>query len=315
MHSELVGFDVDGQHAAVARFTVVRRDADVAGVLPAARLRRRPLGRGRASRSRSTGGRRAASVSASVRTERRATTVELVGCTAPGQQQAPLTAIGDRRRSLVDSVTCLNDRSALLCAHPVPDEAQEHSTVTQASSEHEHHLADPGGLRQAPGRARATSRVPSASEIVARISAARDEGDLKENGGYHAAREEQGKTEARIRQLEDMLRRAEVGETPADDGVVEPGMKVTYKFVGDDDVGDLPARRPRDGRHHRDLQVYSPQSPLGSAIIGKQARARPSPTTRPERQDAQGRDRRRGALHRLSRRSTAATRAALGSLG
>src|SRR3954468_25088128 len=78
-------------------------------------------------------------------------------------------------------------------------------------------------------------RGPVRSEIIARISAARDEGDLKENGGYHAAREEQSKTEARIRQLEDMLRRAQVGATPKDDGVVEPGMKVTYKFVDDDD--------------------------------------------------------------------------------
>ena len=115
-------------------------------------------------------------------------------------------------------------------------------------------------------------RGPVRSEIVARISAARDEGDLKENGGYHAAREEQGKTEARIRQLEDMLRRAEVGETPADDGVVEPGMKVTYKFAGDaDDEAEeflLGAREMEDTTDG--LKVYSPQSPLGSAIIGHQ---------------------------------------------
>ena len=52
---------------------------------------------------------------------------------------------------------------------------------------------------------------PVRQEVIARISAARDEGDLKENGGYHAAREEQGKLEGRIRQLEDMLERAEVG--------------------------------------------------------------------------------------------------------
>ena len=110
-------------------------------------------------------------------------------------------------------------------------------------------------------------RGPVRSEIIARISAARDEGDLKENGGYHAAREEQGKTEARIRQLEDMLRRAQVGATPKDDGVVEPGMKVTYKFVGDDDeeVFLLGAREMEDTT---DLTVYSPQSPLGAAIIG-----------------------------------------------
>jgi transcription elongation factor GreA len=113
-------------------------------------------------------------------------------------------------------------------------------------------------------------RGPVRSEIVARISAARDEGDLKENGGYHAAREEQGKTEARIRQLEDMLRRAEVGETPADNGVVEPGMTVTYKFAGDSDDEKetflLGAREMEDTTEG--LKVYSPQSPLGSAIIG-----------------------------------------------
>jgi transcription elongation factor GreA len=111
---------------------------------------------------------------------------------------------------------------------------------------------------------------PVRQEVIARISAARDEGDLKENGGYHAARDEQGKVEGRIRQLEDMLRRAEVGETPEDDGTVSPGMKVTYKFVGDDDDEAetflLGAREIEDSVDG--LKVYSPQSPLGSAIIG-----------------------------------------------
>ena len=65
-------------------------------------------------------------------------------------------------------------------------------------------------------------RGPVRQEIIERISAARDEGDLKENGGYHAAKDEQGKVEARIRQLEDMIRRAEVGETPKDNGIVGP---------------------------------------------------------------------------------------------
>jgi len=111
-------------------------------------------------------------------------------------------------------------------------------------------------------------RGPVRAEIVARISAAREEGDLRENGGYHAAREEQGKVEARIRQLEDMLRRAQVGETPADDGVVEPGMKISYRFVGDDEVETflLGAREMEETT--AGLQVFSPQSPLGSAIIG-----------------------------------------------
>lgn len=111
---------------------------------------------------------------------------------------------------------------------------------------------------------------PVRQEIVNKISAAREEGDLSENGGYHAAREEQGKNEGRIRQLESMLQRAEVGETPADDGIVEPGMKVTYKFVGDsDDEAEtflLGAREMEDA--DSGLKVYSPQSPLGQAING-----------------------------------------------
>ena len=110
-------------------------------------------------------------------------------------------------------------------------------------------------------------RGPARSEIIAKISAARDEGDLKENGGYHAAREEQSKSEARIRQLEDMLRRAEVGETPPDDGIVEPGMKVTTRFVGDTETETF-LLGAREMAETEDLQVYSPQSPMGSAIIG-----------------------------------------------
>ncbi|WP_122816575.1 transcription elongation factor GreA [Nocardioides pantholopis] len=110
---------------------------------------------------------------------------------------------------------------------------------------------------------------PTRQRVVEEISAARDEGDLKENGGYHAAREEQGRVEGRIRQLEDMLRRAEVGETPPNDGVVEPGMVVTYKFVGDSDdeveTFLLGAREIEP----EGLTVYSPQSPLGSAINGR----------------------------------------------
>ncbi|MGL5827365.1 MAG: transcription elongation factor GreA [Nocardioides sp.] len=108
-------------------------------------------------------------------------------------------------------------------------------------------------------------RGPARQEIVARISAARDEGDLKENGGYHAAKDEQGKLEARIRQLEDMLGRAEVGAAD-DDGTISPGYVVTYRFVGDDDTSTflLGAREIEDDH----LDVFSPQSPLGSAIIG-----------------------------------------------
>lgn len=105
-------------------------------------------------------------------------------------------------------------------------------------------------------------------DIIEKISAARDEGDLKENSGYHAAKDEQGKIEARIIQLEQMLERAEVGETPADDGTVKPGMLVTYKFVGDadDEAVDF-LLGARDGAPEN-LTVYSPQSPIGAAVDG-----------------------------------------------
>ena len=108
-------------------------------------------------------------------------------------------------------------------------------------------------------------------EISERIAAAREEGDLKENGGYHAAREEQGQQEARIAQLEDILRRAEVGEATSGD-VVAPGTKVTIAFDGDEDDTDtfLLGSREVLGLDDAadDLNVYSPQSPLGAAITG-----------------------------------------------
>lgn len=109
-------------------------------------------------------------------------------------------------------------------------------------------------------------------EVSERIASAREEGDLKENGGYHAAREEQGQQEARIAQLEDILRRAEVGEA-ADDDVVTPGMKVTIAFDGDEDDTDTFLLGSREVMGLDDatdeLNVYSPQSPLGAAIVNK----------------------------------------------
>jgi transcription elongation factor GreA len=111
-------------------------------------------------------------------------------------------------------------------------------------------------------------RGPGRAAVVQKVSEARDEGDLKENGGYHAAREELGKLDGRIAQLEDMLKRAQVGETPPDDGVVEPGMVVTYRFVGDDDEEKF-LLGAREMKGDDDLEVYSPESPLGEAINGK----------------------------------------------
>ena len=103
------------------------------------------------------------------------------------------------------------------------------------------------------------------AEIVKRIEAAREEGDLKENGGYHAAKDEQGKREARIRQLQQLLESAEVGEAPiAPTGVVAPGTVVTAK-VGGETMRFLLGSREVAGDG---LDVYSEKSPLGAAING-----------------------------------------------
>ncbi|HEX6936174.1 MAG TPA: transcription elongation factor GreA [Actinomycetes bacterium] len=103
-------------------------------------------------------------------------------------------------------------------------------------------------------------------EMSRRIEQAREEGDLRENGGYHAAKEEQGKREARIRQLQQLLDSAKVGERPADDGVVEPGMVVIAR-VGGEQMRFLLGSREAAAE---DLEVYSEKSPLGAAINGKQ---------------------------------------------
>jgi transcription elongation factor GreA len=109
---------------------------------------------------------------------------------------------------------------------------------------------------------------PARAEIAGKIDEARSEGDLKENGGYHAAREEQAKQEARIRQLEELLRNAQVGEAPPDDGVVEPGMVVTAVVAGDEMEFLLGSREVAGGTQ---LDVFSERSPLGAAILGKRA--------------------------------------------
>lgn len=104
-------------------------------------------------------------------------------------------------------------------------------------------------------------------EIAQKIEAARSEGDLKENGGYHAAKDEQGIMEARIVQLTNILDNSRVGTAPRTDGVVGPGMTVTVRFSGnDDEVTFLLASREESGAP---IDVYSPRSPLGTAISGK----------------------------------------------
>src|SRR5258707_5358077 len=108
---------------------------------------------------------------------------------------------------------------------------------------------------------------PARADIAKKIESAREEGDLKENGGYHAAKDEQGKIEARILQLTHILETSKVGVAPRTEGVVGPGMTVTIRFDGDEDeVTFLLASREESGFP---IDVYSPKSPLGAAISGK----------------------------------------------
>ena len=106
---------------------------------------------------------------------------------------------------------------------------------------------------------------PLRAEIIKKIETARAEGDLKENGGYHAAREEQGKIEGRIRQLKHMLEHAHIGTPPAgESGVVGLGMLVTVDIAGDELKFLLGSREISSG----DADVYSEKSPLGAAVLG-----------------------------------------------
>ena len=107
------------------------------------------------------------------------------------------------------------------------------------------------------------------AEITKRIEAAREEGDLKENGGYHAAREEQGKNEARIRQLKQILENATIGTPPSDTSEIAIGHVVTVRFSdGDEETFWLASR---EESQHATMDVYSPDSPLGQAVLGKKA--------------------------------------------
>lgn len=106
-------------------------------------------------------------------------------------------------------------------------------------------------------------------EIAKAIERARELGDLSENGDYQAAKDQQGMMEGRIRQLQAILKDAEIVEDPAADDTVAPGMVVSIVYEGDDDdmaerylIGHIEER-------HDGLDVITPGSPLGLALMGK----------------------------------------------
>jgi transcription elongation factor GreA len=109
-------------------------------------------------------------------------------------------------------------------------------------------------------------------EIAQAIETARALGDLSENGDYHAAKDSQGKMESRIRQLQALLKTAQVVEDAGrGNGTVDHGVIVTLRYEGDDEddtqaffVGSIEERQG-------ELPVVSPSAPLGQALIGKSA--------------------------------------------
>jgi transcription elongation factor GreA len=109
---------------------------------------------------------------------------------------------------------------------------------------------------------------PRRQEITKRIELAREEGDLRENGGYHAAKEEQGKNEARIRVLKHLLEHAQIGAPDADQDEVAHGKVVTVRFP-DFDEEETFLLGSREEAAHASIEVYSPTSPLGAAVLGK----------------------------------------------
>jgi transcription elongation factor GreA len=122
-------------------------------------------------------------------------------------------------------------------------------------------------------KAELDSLVAGRPAMSAEINARREEGDLKENGGYHAAKDEQGKQEARIRQLTDLLRKATVGEPPTTVTNAATGTVITVKFAGDDDTEKF-LLGSREIAGTTGLSVYSPESALGAAIMGAEPGAK-----------------------------------------
>jgi transcription elongation factor GreA len=103
-------------------------------------------------------------------------------------------------------------------------------------------------------------------DIAQAIETARELGDLKENADYHAAREDQGRMEARIRQLQSLIDNAVIVDASQTSDTVAQGSIVSLRYEGDEDadrflVGSIEERRD-------DVAVVSPASPLGQALLG-----------------------------------------------
>ena len=107
-----------------------------------------------------------------------------------------------------------------------------------------------------------TLRTEGRERVSAEIEVARAHGDLRENAEYHAAKDEQGKMEARIRQLQELLRDARIGEPDTTD-VARPGLVVVLDVEGDEETYLLGSREDS----HDELEILSAESPMGRAVL------------------------------------------------
>jgi transcription elongation factor GreA len=105
-------------------------------------------------------------------------------------------------------------------------------------------------------------------KVIGDIATARAHGDLSENAEYHAAKDQQGLQEARIRQLHQMIENAEIIEA-RDDGIVKPGTIVTIRYQGDEEPESYfyGLREEKEGGY----DVVTPDSPLGRVLLGRSA--------------------------------------------
>ncbi|MDP9223835.1 MAG: transcription elongation factor GreA [Actinomycetota bacterium] len=105
------------------------------------------------------------------------------------------------------------------------------------------------------------------SQIIEDIASARAHGDLSENAEYHAAKDQQGFQEARVRQIKEMLENAEIIHAQ-DDGVIKPGKLVTLRYEGEEPQTYLLGLREERGGDH---DILTPDSPIGQALVGHSA--------------------------------------------
>jgi transcription elongation factor GreA len=106
--------------------------------------------------------------------------------------------------------------------------------------------------------------------ITEKIKHARELGDLSENAEYHAAKDEQGLMESKIRKLQHMMRDPEIVEAPEHSDEVAPGMLVTIRPVGDDDEDDDETYLLAEHAEEKapGARTVTTTSPLGAALLG-----------------------------------------------